>query len=142
MCIFGSPGFLAAYNAGPGRLDEYVNGHVPLPQETQTYLAMIAPRIEGDYPGGSTADEEVAMNTPPASGAAIAARSGDGPAAERVHRPGRGAGPGVKRAFPAPPVQMAALASGTSSSPPSMCPAVMRASRPTAGASAAASFYA
>jgi Transglycosylase SLT domain/SPOR domain len=61
--IYGSPGFLAAYNAGPGRLDEYVNDHVPLPEETQAYLAMIAPRIDGDYPGGNSADEELAMNT-------------------------------------------------------------------------------
>ncbi len=68
--IYGSPGFLAAYNAGPGRLDEYVTDHVPLPQETQAYLAMIAPRIAGDYPGGSVAgdsgaDEQLAMNSPP-----------------------------------------------------------------------------
>ncbi|HTJ90288.1 MAG TPA: lytic transglycosylase domain-containing protein [Acidocella sp.] len=69
--IFGSPGFLAAYNAGPGRLQEYVNDHVPLPQETQAYLAMIAPHIAGDYPGGNSADEEMAMNTSPATGVGI-----------------------------------------------------------------------
>jgi hypothetical protein len=69
--IFGSPGFLAAYNAGPGRLDEYVNDHVPLPQETQAYLAMIAPHIAGDYPGGNSADEELAMNTPPQTGVGV-----------------------------------------------------------------------
>ena len=69
--IFGSPGFLAAYNAGPGRLDEYVNDHVPLPQETQAYLAMIAPHIVGDYPGGNSADEELAMNTSPETGVGV-----------------------------------------------------------------------
>lgn len=66
--IYGSPGFLAAYNAGPGRLDEYVNGHVPLPQETQAYLAMIAPHIAGDYPGGDSADVQVASNAQPETG--------------------------------------------------------------------------
>ncbi len=66
--IYGSPGFLAAYNAGPGRLDEYVNDHVPLPEETQAYLAMIAPHIEGDYPGGNSADEQLAMNPQPETG--------------------------------------------------------------------------
>jgi hypothetical protein len=69
--IFGSPGFLAAYNAGPGRLAEYVNDHVPLPQETQAYLAMIAPHIAGDYPGGNSADEELAMNTSPQTGVGV-----------------------------------------------------------------------
>jgi hypothetical protein len=69
--IFGSPGFLAAYNAGPGRLQEYVNDHVPLPQETQAYLAMIAPHITGDYPGGNSADEELAMNTSPVTGVGV-----------------------------------------------------------------------
>jgi hypothetical protein len=114
--IYGSPGFLAAYNAGPGRLNEYVNDHVPLPQETQTYLAMIAPRIQGDYPGGNTADEEVATNTSPASGPAL-------PQAAMPPAPVTGlpqtapvaqaAVPAPVSSAPAPPVQMAALASST-----------------------------
>lgn len=33
---------LAAYNAGPGRVDEYLNSGRPLPQETMDYVATIA----------------------------------------------------------------------------------------------------
>jgi len=47
---YGSPGFLAAYNAGPGRLDSYLVGGTPLPHETVGYVASIAPRL-----GDSTA---------------------------------------------------------------------------------------
>lgn len=42
---YGSPGFLAAYNAGPGRLDSYLVGGTPLPHETVGYLASIGPRL-------------------------------------------------------------------------------------------------
>ena len=59
---YGSPGFLAAYNAGPNRLDAYLAGSSELPDETVNYLAGIAPRL-GDsiaatgplaaYAGGS-----------------------------------------------------------------------------------------
>lgn len=43
---FGSPGFLAAYNAGPGRYEEYINMGRVLPRETRNYLAVLAPIIE------------------------------------------------------------------------------------------------
>jgi D-alanyl-D-alanine carboxypeptidase len=42
---FGSPGFLAAYNAGPNRLDRYLNNGIPLPDETVNYVASIAPNL-------------------------------------------------------------------------------------------------
>jgi len=42
---YGSPGFLAAYNAGPGRLDSYLASGTPLPHETVGYLASIGPRL-------------------------------------------------------------------------------------------------
>ncbi|MBN8896588.1 MAG: lytic transglycosylase domain-containing protein, partial [Rhodospirillales bacterium] len=42
---FGSPGFLAAYNAGPDRLDAYLAGDTSLPDETIGYLSSIAPRL-------------------------------------------------------------------------------------------------
>ena len=60
---FGAPGFLAAYNAGPDRLDAYLTGGNPLPDETVNYLARIAPRLGTEvamsgplavFAGGST----------------------------------------------------------------------------------------
>lgn len=46
---YGSPGFLAAYNAGPGRYEASLNGR-PLPAETLRYVAILAPAIGA--PGG------------------------------------------------------------------------------------------
>ena len=65
--VYGSPGFLAAYNAGPGRLDSYMNYHTPLPYETINYVAMIAPNIQGYYPAHRSDADELALNTEPAS---------------------------------------------------------------------------
>jgi hypothetical protein len=47
---YGSPGFLAAYNAGPGRLDQYLSGASPLPSETVNYVASVAPRLGNAAP--------------------------------------------------------------------------------------------
>jgi hypothetical protein len=44
---YGSPGFLAAYNAGPGRYEEYLATGRPLPAETRAYVATLAPIIGG-----------------------------------------------------------------------------------------------
>ncbi|NIJ64282.1 soluble lytic murein transglycosylase-like protein [Sphingomonas leidyi] len=45
---YGSPGFLAAYNAGPGRYDEHLKRGRPLRSETVAYLAKLAPIVGGD----------------------------------------------------------------------------------------------
>jgi hypothetical protein len=42
---YGAPGFLAAYNAGPDRLDAVLAGVQVLPDETEGYLASVAPRL-------------------------------------------------------------------------------------------------
>jgi hypothetical protein len=42
---YGAPGFLAAYNAGPERVDLYLAGSTILPDETMNYLASVAPRL-------------------------------------------------------------------------------------------------
>jgi D-alanyl-D-alanine carboxypeptidase len=47
---FGSPGFLAAYNAGPDRVDRYLAGRAGLPEETVNYLAAITPNLGTDVP--------------------------------------------------------------------------------------------
>lgn len=43
---YGSPGFIAAYNAGPDRYEASLAGR-PLPSETRAYVAAIAPIIAG-----------------------------------------------------------------------------------------------
>ncbi len=65
--VYGSPGFLAAYDAGPGRLDNYMDYHQPLPHETIHYVAMIAPEIQGYYPSHRSEADQLALNTLPAS---------------------------------------------------------------------------
>lgn len=50
---YGSPGFLAAYNAGPGRYEEHLAGR-PLPAETEAYLAKLAPAIGSDIAASGT----------------------------------------------------------------------------------------
>src|SRR5713226_1806710 len=44
---YGAAGFLAAYNAGPGRYQDYVSTGRPLPAETRAYVAALAPLIGG-----------------------------------------------------------------------------------------------
>ncbi|GAP25579.1 murein transglycosylase [Gluconobacter frateurii NBRC 101659] len=63
--IYGSPGFLAAYNDGPGSLDSYLRRGRPLPRETRRYVASIGPRIAGITPHNrSAADLLVAQHDP------------------------------------------------------------------------------
>ncbi|OBS52322.1 hypothetical protein A8B73_12105 [Methylosinus sp. 3S-1] len=45
---YGSPGFLAAYNAGPRRYQDYLDGRRSLPSETVAYVATLVPLIEGN----------------------------------------------------------------------------------------------
>src|SRR5712691_3176172 len=47
---FGAPGFLAAYNAGPDRVENYLAGRADLPDETVNYLAAITPNLGSDVP--------------------------------------------------------------------------------------------
>ncbi len=52
---YGSPGFLAAYNAGPARYEDHLATGQPLPAETRAYVALLAPLI------GTGAIDETAM---------------------------------------------------------------------------------
>ncbi len=84
---FGSPGFLAAYNAGPNRLDKYLTQGTPLPTETVNYVASIAPRLGSDRPmsgplavyGGGARVYQVAARPTPAGCDPDAAYNPDGP---------------------------------------------------------------
>jgi len=79
---YGSPAFLAAYNAGPDRLDAYLSEGDPLPEETVNYLASVAPRLGTD----------VAMSGPLAVYAGGNASAGSGqaftPDADRAYAGG------------------------------------------------------
>jgi hypothetical protein len=43
---YGASGFLAAYNAGPGRYEDWRDRGRPLPAETRTYVAKITPMLQ------------------------------------------------------------------------------------------------
>lgn len=48
--LYGSPAFLAAYNAGPRRLEDYLYRNRGLPTETRRYVASIGPYIVDNHP--------------------------------------------------------------------------------------------
>jgi cell division septation protein DedD len=74
--IYGSPGFLAAYNAGPTRLDDYLTNVRSLPDETRRYVAIIAPNLDRDHPAVRSPAEQYEMNKlPPRIAAGL--RNGD-----------------------------------------------------------------
>jgi len=85
---YGAVGFLAAYNAGPGRYEEWRDKGRPLPLETRRYVASIAPLLQS----GGTATE-----------AAVQPASGAPPLALRAQRSARQAGSAAGRRAPANP---------------------------------------
>jgi hypothetical protein len=48
--LYGNPAFLAAYNAGPRRLEDFLWGGRGLPDETRNYVARVGPRIASTAP--------------------------------------------------------------------------------------------
>ena len=64
---YGAPGFLVAYNAGPGRWDDYRRRARPLPAETVAYLARLAPVVGGSAPPMPTFASGQAPRSPLAS---------------------------------------------------------------------------
>jgi cell division septation protein DedD len=67
--LYGSPAFLAAYNAGPRRLEDYLWNSRGLPAETRNYVARIGPNIVAHHPGRRAAPEiyaaaEIPLNIP------------------------------------------------------------------------------
>lgn len=58
---FGYPGLFAAYNAGPARYEAHLRDSMPLPAETQAYLAKLAARLE--LPAGGTSGLFVPLNS-------------------------------------------------------------------------------
>lgn len=67
--LYGSPAFLAAYNAGPRRLEDYLWNSRGLPAETRNYVARIGPNIIAHHPNKRVAPEiyaaaEIPLNIP------------------------------------------------------------------------------
>ena len=66
--VYGSPGFLAAYNAGPGRLEDYLIRRRALPDETRRYVARVGAAIGDTRPqrlGSAPQYAQLQINIPP-----------------------------------------------------------------------------
>ena len=63
--MYGAPGFLAAYNAGPNRLDDYLSNQRSLPDETRKYVAAIGPSLRQAQPNVRSPAEQYAVNQMP-----------------------------------------------------------------------------
>ncbi|MBS7810421.1 transglycosylase SLT domain-containing protein [Roseococcus pinisoli] len=68
--LYGSPAFLAAYNAGPRRLEDYLYNSRGLPAETRNYVARVGPNVIRSSPVRRAPSEvyaaaEIPLNVPP-----------------------------------------------------------------------------
>ncbi|WP_231877982.1 lytic transglycosylase domain-containing protein [Gluconobacter albidus] len=61
---YGDAGFLAAYNAGPGRYEQLLTAGKMLPDETQKYVAKVIRLLHGESIGGTIFDADFAARTP------------------------------------------------------------------------------
>lgn len=59
---FGSPGFVAAYNAGPERYRQHVEDGRPLPRETRNYIAKLLPMIGSAAVDGTATTVQVPLD--------------------------------------------------------------------------------
>ncbi|MGI3777078.1 MAG: lytic transglycosylase domain-containing protein [Janthinobacterium lividum] len=107
--VYGSPGFLAAYNAGPGNLDAYLTRGRHLPAETRRYVAMIAPYIRDASPNNRSQADMLAMNHVPTAAPEEATEVADAGEEDAAPPPVRAPRPvAVARAEPRAPHQYAA----------------------------------
>ena len=72
---YGAPGFLAAYNAGPGRWEAYLRRARPLPGETVDYLARLTPAIGHAAPSPALEARPLRILSPGESPLFVASRS-------------------------------------------------------------------
>ena len=71
---YGSPGFLAAYNAGPQRFEDYLARRKPLPSETIVYLSRFG-QPAGPVPAGSSSARHPQPITDPAASPVFVTRT-------------------------------------------------------------------
>jgi hypothetical protein len=115
---YGAPGFLAAYNAGPYRLEGYLGGGDSLPDETINYVASIAPRLGGSVPmtgplavyaqGGNVARDPAVPVGQVAAPVAMASRAVDACDQDAAYDPDRPCAPAPTLTATAPVVVMTA----------------------------------
>jgi hypothetical protein len=117
--LYGNPAFLAAYNAGPRRLEDYLWGNRGLPNETRNYVARIGPRIQGVTPGRRAAPEvyaaaEIPLDIP------AGPRRGDAATMMALREQRRAVDPGIQVAVlpPGPVVRMDPIPDGSTQPPP------------------------
>lgn len=113
--IYGAPGFLAAYNAGPNRLDDYLANNRPLPNETRRYVAIIGPQLEGASPRVQSPAQQFAMNNIPVNIPPGTRYGRSGPPASTYTA-------SLMRPLPSAPVQMAALPAPPPAAPTYVAP--------------------
>jgi len=124
--LYGSPGFLAAYNGGPRRLENYLWAGGRMPDETRNYVARIGPRIQGAHPNRRAPDEvyaaaDISLNPP-------SRRTGDTATMLALREQRRAVDPGVQvaRLAPGPVIRMEPIPDGStygySAPPPAAAP--------------------
>ena len=64
---YGASGFLAAYNAGPGRWEDHLSGVRPLPGETVRYLSRLGPSVGADLAPASSVSSQAVTVSPRAA---------------------------------------------------------------------------
>jgi len=110
---FGIPGFLAAYNAGPGRYADHLSTGHPLPVETRAYVAVVASGLgltSSPEPGRAAALPSLDWRRAPLFAGAPVLRD-DGPVTTEKAAPVPTARSGLRH--PADPLFAVRLDSGT-----------------------------
>ncbi|GGC36214.1 hypothetical protein GCM10011504_13240 [Siccirubricoccus deserti] len=117
--LYGSPAFLAAYNAGPRRLEDYLWNSRGLPAETRNYVARIGPNIVSSHPSRRAAPEiyaaaEIPLRIP------AGPRRMDSATMLALREQRQALDPGVQMAQlpPGPVVRMDPIPDGSTTPPP------------------------
>ena len=83
---YGASGFLAAYNAGPGRWEEHLSGARPLPGETVQYLSRLGPSVGADLAPESSVSSQAVTVSPGAAPIFVALNVVEPPVQRAVER--------------------------------------------------------